>query len=269
MIHLNYLAATRISGPDARGFLQSQLSADIDALTPGQATFAAYCTPKGQVLGLLLVGQDGDGFVLIASSELLAGIVQRLKIYVMRSRVAWDEPGELKVLGLQAEETGPEDASRFTTALAPLTYALAAETDVSTQAADNWKSMELQLGVAWLDSATTESFIPQMLGEEAIGALSFNKGCYPGQEIVSRARYLGKVKRKPLIVTVPGAVRLRNASRVELVYPQESVGGTLIDSARTESGDTVLFIVTNLVEGQNPVSISSEERSFSVVDTGR
>jgi folate-binding protein YgfZ len=264
MIHLNYLSATRISGPDAGSFLQSQLSADIGSLGAGQATFAAYCTPKGQVLGLMLVCNAGDEFFLAASSGLLASMIQRLKIFVMRSRVEWDDSRELKVLGIPTHAEAPSGSCAFSPADLQLTYAIGAQAPCSFIDAENWKSQELRLGIAWLDSSTTEKFIPQMLGEDLIGALSFSKGCYPGQEIVARARYLGKVKRKPLIVTAQGQVQLENASKLEIHYPNESVSGTLIDSAKNEAGDTVLFIVTNLLEGQQPVSINCDGKIFEL-----
>lgn len=264
MIHLNYLSAVQISGPEAGSFLQSQLSADIGALEAGQATFAAYCTPKGQVLGLLLVCNTGEGFFLVASSGLLAGIVQRLKIFVMRSRVEFDDSVELMVLGIPPAAEAPAGGSRFTPGTLPLTYAIGVATPCSSNVAESWKSEELRLGVAWLDTSTTEKFIPQMLGEDHIGALSFSKGCYPGQEIVARARYLGKVKRKPLIVTAKGRVPIGNASKLEIHYPGESVSGTLVDSAENEAGNTVLFIVTNLLEGKLPESIAFEEKLFKL-----
>jgi len=264
MIHLQYLSATRIFGPDSGSFLQSQLSADIGSLEPGQATFAAYCTPRGQVLGLLLVCHSGDSFELVARSELLAGVIQRLKIFVMRSKVDWDESGEQRVFGIAADTEAPPGSSRFTPSTLPLTYAIDGTEQRSAEGAEFWKSEELRLGIAWLDPSTTEKFIPQMLGEDKIGALSFSKGCYPGQEIVARTRYLGKVKRKPLIVTAKGSVKLDNASKLEINYPGESVSGTLIDSAENASGDTVLFIVTNLLEGKKPESISYEGQSFSL-----
>jgi len=262
MIHLNYLSAARISGPDAGPFLQSQLSADVEALEAGQATFAAYCTPKGQVLGLLLVCRQGDGYVLAASSVLLASMIQRLKIFVFRSKVSWDESGELRVFGVPEDTDPPPGFDRFVVPAVPLTYTVAVTAPCSSDNPELWKARELLLGVAWLDSSTTEKFIPQMLGENAIGALSFTKGCYPGQEIVARARYLGKVKRTPLIVTAKDPVKLQNASKLEIQYPGETVSGTLIDSAENESGETVMFIVTNLQEGPKPEAIIFDGETY-------
>ena len=74
--------------------------------------------------------------------------------------------------------------------------------------AEAWRAGELLSGIVWLNSKSSDSYIPQMLGFENIGAVSFRKGCYPGQEIVARARYLGKVKRKPLVATIEGTPAL-------------------------------------------------------------
>jgi folate-binding Fe-S cluster repair protein YgfZ len=107
-----------------------------------------------------------------------------------------------------------------------------------------------------------------MLGQDNIGALSFSKGCYPGQEIVARTRYLGKVKRKPLVVTVTGPVQIPNASRLEMNYPADAISGTLIDSAQNKNGDTVLFVVTNLQDDHKPVSVTCDGKNLTIVSPG-
>jgi len=91
---LPYLSVARFEGPDAGEFLQAQLSADIAALEPGDATFACYCTPRGQVIGLLLVCRQDDGYLVTAAAVLLQQILTRLKMFVLRSRVEFSaQPG--------------------------------------------------------------------------------------------------------------------------------------------------------------------------------
>jgi hypothetical protein len=104
-----------------------------------------------------------------------------------------------------------------------------------------------------------------MLGFETIGAVSFSKGCYPGQEIVARTRYLGKVKRTPLIVTVEGRCGISNSSVLQVDYGAESINGTLVDSAPAENGKTLMFIVTRNMNGERPVFIRFQENSFPVL----
>ena len=175
-----YLATARFDGEDAGAFLQAQLSADILALEVGGNTLACYCTPKGKVLGLLLVGRDESGFLVAANSELLPGILQRLRMYVLRSRVTISDTGAAAVSGPSGPGFGCSSE--------------AAEMDD----AEAWRAGELLAGIAWLDAASTDSYIPQMLGFENIGAVSFRKGCYPGQEIVARTHFRGATKRRML-----------------------------------------------------------------------
>jgi folate-binding protein YgfZ len=235
---LEYLAAARFSGPDAAAFLQSQLSADIEALEPGDCTFAAYCSPRGQVIALLLVCRDGDSYRVAGSSCLLPGVLERLRIYVFRSRVEFElEPGG-SVLGIEA---GSERA--FTPAASGLAYSFADASPSRPEDLNTWKQRELRQNVAWLQSETSEKFIPQMLGYDEIGAVSFSKGCYPGQEIVARARYLGKVKRKPLKLILEETPELAPGSAVELLRAEKWTRAALVDFAPDGSGGALLFLV--------------------------
>ncbi len=266
MIHLPYLSATRFSGPDAGSFLQAQLSADIEALEVGQSTFAAYCSPQGKVFGLLLVGRQKDHYMVIGSAQLLSAIVQRLRIYVFRSKVEIKPLDDMQVCGLLPSHTvDPENP-----VLAPggmdLRYTIASKCTQNDVAIDAWRHSELSHGVAWLDVKTTEKYIPQMLGYDQIGAVSFSKGCYPGQEIVARTHYLGKVKRKPLIVTVAGQIRTENGSRVQVQYETESVDGILIDTAPAGTENTLLFIVTRVADEKKPVSITHEGQTYPLAN---
>ena len=220
-----YLATARFDGEDAGAFLQSQLSADILALNVGENTLACYCTPKGKVLGLLLVGRDESGYLVAAKSELLPGILQRLRMYVLRSRVEISDTGAAAVSGPSGPGFG-----------------------CSSEAADMdnpeaWHARELLSGIAWLDSTSTDSFIPQMLGFENIGAVSFSKGCYPGQEIVARARYLGKVKRRPLVVTVEGSPAADTGAKIRVRRGEDWSEAVVVDSARLDDRRTVVFAV--------------------------
>jgi len=222
--HIPYLSVARASGEDTEAFLQSQLSADVAALKDGASGFACYCTPKGQVLGLLLIGRRGDDFLLAAHTVLLPGLLKRLGMYVLRAKVTLALEPDLCVTG----ESGPE-----------WNFAAKAPALADTEA---WRAEELRFGAAWLDGDTAEKFIPQMLGYDRIGAVSFQKGCYPGQEIVARARYLGKVKRLPAIVEIKGRPGFENGTKLRLGVGGEWTEAVLVDHAR-DGDKTVLFTV--------------------------
>ena len=219
-----YLAVSHVSGNDASAFLQSQLSADILALEEGDQTFAAYCTPKGQVLGLLRVARVHDAYLMAARDVLLPGILARLQMYVLRSQVTMLAAPGTQVLG----GPGPD-------------YVFGSEAAPPADEA-SWRAGELRAGIAWLDEAVSEKFIPQMLGYDTIGAINFQKGCYPGQEIVARARYLGKVKRKPVLAEIEKGPSPANGSRLRLLRAGDWTDAILVDRAST-GGRQVLFTV--------------------------
>lgn len=227
MIRVPYLSAARFSGDESGAFLQAQLTADIDALEDGAATFACYCTPKGQVLGLLRVERCAEGFLLAGDSRLMPGILQRLKMFVFRTRVAFEAADDLGVYGAP----GPA-------------YVFAPLEDDDGRTDPGWKAAELRAGIAWLEPGSSERFIPQMLGFDTLGAVSFTKGCYPGQEIVARARYLGSVKRKPLVVEAGAEIAPQPGAKLRLHRGAEWFDAVVVDSAPAGSERTVLFTVT-------------------------
>ena len=262
MIQLRYLSAIRFFGPDAGSFLQAQMSADIDALEDGQSTFAAYCSPQGKVFGLLLIGRHDDDYTVLGSAQLMPSIVHRLRIYIFRSKVEIESLDKLHVCGVLPSQPGDPASPVFSPGSRPLSYALVSEGTHSDEATERWRQSELSHGVAWLDTNTTEKFIPQMLGYDQLDAVSFTKGCYPGQEIVARTYYLGRVKRKPLLTTIVGQAVIENGSRVQIQYETATVNGTLLDSAPAGTENTLLFIITRVEDEQKPVSIGHEGQTF-------
>jgi folate-binding protein YgfZ len=266
MNQLAYLSAVRFSGPDAGAFLQAQLSADIDALEDGQSTFAAYCSPQGKVFGLLLVGRHKDDFNVVGSAQLLPSIVQRLRIYILRAKVDITALDEQRVCGAMPFQQ--ENAAELV--LVPrdigLAYAIVSKCKQSEDATIRWRHSELNQGVTWLDKNTTENFIPQMLAFDRLGAVSFSKGCYPGQEIVARTHYLGKVKRTPLLTTVIGRAEIENGSRVQIQYQSQTANGVLVDTALSGSENTLMFIITRVEDNKQPVSITHEDKSYPLAN---
>lgn len=228
-----YLSVARFTGDDAGDFLQSQLSADILALEPGENTLACYCTPKGQVLGLLLLERHQGAYLAAGHGSLLPGILQRLGMFVMRSEVRIEDAPEMHVQGF----SGPE-------------FAITANGGGLTEEVA-WKAGELRAGITWLNVNSTEKFIPQMLGFEEIGAVSFKKGCYPGQEIVARARYLGKVKRKPAIIEVQGSPGVVDGSKIRIRRGDDWMDAIVIDHA--PDGDSCVIFSVARTEPELPV----------------
>ncbi len=227
----------RASGVDAPGFLHNLLTNDINGIGPGGARFAGFCTAKGRLLALLLIWRDGDDFLLMLPRDILPAMLKKLSMYVLRSKVKLiDATGERALIGFSAPiavspaptfvgENLPRfgvaaveggqairlDDTRWLLTLDPTTavsrwQALAATARPVGLAA--WQWLEIAAGQPRVVAATQEAFIPQMLNMElpAVAGVSFTKGCYPGQEIVARTQYLGKVKRRTFRARLATAV---------------------------------------------------------------
>lgn len=254
-IALPQLSAARARGPDAAAFLHAQLSADIVSLADGAATFACYCSPRGQVYGLLLVGRSGDEYLLLADAELLPDMLRRLGMFVLRARVELGMAEELAVSARPAEEAAVGSGLEFEPPGSGLRYCLGNASSRSAAAPAGWKERELRANIVWLNRQTTERYIPQMLGFDRIGAVSFNKGCYPGQEIIARTRYLGQVKRKPLLLHVGSAPEWLPGEPLQLQSGEEWIQAAIVDSvALAGTGgapESLLFVVAP--EPEHPV----------------
>ena len=226
---LNDLGLIRASGADAADFLHNLLTNDIKGVTPGGARFAGLCTAKGRLLALFLIWRDGDDFLLMLPRDILPAILKKLSMYVLRSKVKLTDAtaeraligysaaaaaspivalgqsvADLPRFGVAAIEGGQAirlDDSRWllaldaTTAGARWQHLVTSARPVGLAA---WQWLEIAAGQPRVVAATQESFVPQMLNMElpAVAGVSFTKGCYPGQEIVARTQYLGKIKRR-------------------------------------------------------------------------
>ena len=266
MTPLDYLTVARCAGADAGEFLHAQLSADIAALEPGDGTFACCCSPRGQVIGLLLVYRQGDAYLVAASAELLPGILTRLKMFVLRSSVEFSVLPDIGLYGIGAQED-TSSASVFQPVGSNLRYLFSESAGENNGGVEFFNEQEIRNQVVWLGPKTTEKFIPQMLGFDQIGAVSFSKGCYPGQEIVARARYLGKVKRKPVVVHTHEELLIEPAERVELRREDNWSAGTVIDSVSAGGAGTVFFIVAPAEPETAPEELRYQDRSYRCATT--
>jgi folate-binding protein YgfZ len=242
---LPHLAALRFSGADAGRFLHAQLSADIEGLAEGESTFACLCQPKGRVIALLLVWRRADHLLVLCARSLAAGILPYLQRYVFRDDVSITFLEETTVIG-QAKPAGEAAGP-----LPGLAYSLAdaKEDEEPKDEAEAFRAHELTLGVAWLDEKTSEAFLPQMMGAGAIGALNYRKGCYPGQEVVARTHYLGRLKQRPLLARLAAddAPGVMDEVRVTDGEGQEAQG-RLLDRARRADGGWQLLLVVRAPE---------------------
>lgn len=222
---LAHLALIEFSGEDAKSFLHNQLTSDVNHLEPTAAQHSAWCTAKGRMLASLLLYRSGGAYRALLCADLLAATHKRLQMYVLRSKVVISDASDrYALIGL----SGPQAAQALSDAGLPipaaalatasfadgevirlddkrylLVVASAAATTRWTQLATvarpvgtpAWQWLDIEAGIPLIGEATKEAFVPQMTHLDKIGGVSFHKGCYPGQEVIARTQYLGKVKR--------------------------------------------------------------------------
>ncbi|MFG5407736.1 folate-binding protein [Piscinibacter sakaiensis] len=185
LVALPHWALLQARGADAASFLHGQLTQDM--LSLGDALrLAGYCSAKGRLLASFLAWQAGPEEILLACDAGVAPTVaRRLAMFVLRARCRIVEAGAgLACTGLLGD------------------VAEAAATAPAAALAD-WQRLEVRSGLARIEPATADLFVPQMLNYELVGGVDFQKGCYPGQEVVARSQYRGTIKRRTLLFRLP------------------------------------------------------------------
>ncbi len=207
-----------VSGEDAASFLHNLLTNDITHIPADGARHAGLCTAKGRLIASFLIWREGPDYLLQLSADILPGILKKLSMFVLRSKVKLaDVSGERTLIGVVGCQTGPAEPMRTASfqggtaiRLDARRCIIAVPTGEVANIADklgelvtpgqlsDWHLAEIAAGIPRIVAATQEAFVPQMVNYEvaAVGGVSFKKGCYPGQEVVARTHYLGKVKRR-------------------------------------------------------------------------
>ena len=218
----------QFDGPDARPFLQGQLTNNVQALSASRGQYSGYCTAKGRLLACLLLWQPAqrdDACVMMLPRELCEPIRKRLSMYVLRAKVkVADISAEQVCFGVTGADAATWIAARggvpaadhdvihrdgitilklpvnrylmVTPAALAATLEAALTQSIAAAPQALWSMLDIEAGIPTVVAATQEQFVPQMVNFDFIGAVSFDKGCYPGQEIVARTHYLGKPKQR-------------------------------------------------------------------------
>ncbi|NWA90084.1 MULTISPECIES: folate-binding protein YgfZ [unclassified Pseudomonas] len=221
---LSHEGVLAVRGADAAKFLQGQLTCNLNYLSDTQASLGARCTQKGRMQSSFRILLQGDGVLLAMATELLEPQLADLKKYAVFSKskltdesAAWarfgvsDADQVLAGLGLQlpaetdsvvrsddliAIRVSPGRAELWAPAAQAQTLHSQLAAQLNEGELNQWLLGQIRAGIGQVMPQTRELFIPQMLNLQAVGGVSFKKGCYTGQEIVARMQYLGKLKRR-------------------------------------------------------------------------
>ncbi|HEY2417040.1 MAG TPA: hypothetical protein VGH84_03915 [Steroidobacteraceae bacterium] len=190
----------RFRGPDASSFLQGQLSNDVTQLERGSILRAGLHNPQGRTLALLWLASGGDRDILaLLPLELVNVVATHLRRFQLRAKLTiTDESAQQRIYGRHApgDTTSPDSWS-----LAPGRALLLRTVDECAPPGEpmsrtQWRALDVAAGLPQVYAATSAQFVAQMLNLDCINAVSFSKGCYTGQEVIARAHYRGRVKRR-------------------------------------------------------------------------
>ena len=261
------------SGPDAEAFLQGQLSNDLKSLPTGALQLSSHNSPKGRMLATLLIWRDGESsFRTLVSADLAETLRKRLAMYVLRSKVSvLDLSASHALFGVagvaaadavraalgQVPEPGSVLIGESATAVAlpdgRIVIAVPGEiaesirkklAAVATEAPpEYWRWLGIRAGVPLIVAATQDQFVLQAANWDLLGGVSFQKGCYTGQEIIARTQYLGRLKERMHLFHLDGPPPIPGTRLFGAVFGDQACG-TVIDAALApESGSDLLAVV--------------------------
>lgn len=273
LVDLGLIAA---SGMDAAGFLHNQLTNDVEHLGSGEVRLAGYCSAKGRLLASLLLWRSGDTILLEIPGEIQATVQKRLQMFVLRSKAVLSDAGATHaVLGFGGRNAGEVLRGSFPSLPAAPYEKTESELGTLLRLADSfgspryqwitgfetakqmwpalsaklgpagpsaWRLSEIAAGIPRITRATQEQFVPQMINFELIGGVNFKKGCYPGQEIVARSQYLGKLKRRMVLASVPAGEQVTGGTEVFSAADPDQPAGMIVNAERRPAGGVLCLV---------------------------
>ncbi len=263
------------TGPDAESFLQGQLSSDVKALAQGAVQWSSYNSPKGRMLATLLLWRHGhDSIRALVPAALAEPLRKRLSMYVLRSKLAVVDLSSTHVMLGVGGARGSEAVAAACGRAPARGQVLASETEslvgfpdgrivvVTTKASgepmaakladhaaaigsETWRWLGIRAGVPTIHAATQDQFVLQTTNWDVLGGVSFQKGCYPGQEVVARTQYLGRLKERMHLFHVDGPPPAAGTRLYAPIFEDQACG-TVVDAASAPEGGADLLAVVQL-----------------------
>ncbi|MTW13838.1 folate-binding protein [Pseudoduganella eburnea] len=257
------------TGEESASFLHSQLTNDVEHLGPGDVRLAGYCSPKGRLLASFLMWRTDESIFLQLPRAIQPAVQKRLQMFILRAKTKPADVSEQFVtlgigggdaeamlqnwfdalpakpfskldhpLGTLLRVADAFGAARYLWLTSPETASVAApvlKERLAVGGNEGWRLSEIHAGIPQVGPGTQEQFVPQMVNFELLGGVNFKKGCYPGQEIVARSQYLGKLKRRTALASIADAAAAPGAEVFSPADPEQPCG-MVVNTARNGTG---------------------------------
>jgi folate-binding protein YgfZ len=221
--HFGFLA---ITGKDAAKFFQGYATCDVDLANGNASLVGAICTIQGRMLCNFRLIPTETGLLLRMPRALIAPAIEFLSKYIVFSKASLEDlsdnmwcygltqnsgnvPTQSDTFAVRNEQEADNDPIEVVgSALDGWIIKVDIKTDddhfeiwsnkplLADQPTSHWLELEVRAGIAWVATQTTETFIPQMFNLQSLNGISFEKGCYLGQEIVARMQFRGELKKR-------------------------------------------------------------------------
>ncbi len=279
---LSHYALIEASGDDVVEFLQGQLTNDIKLVSDSIGQLSAYCNPKGRILANFRIFKRDDHYFLRLHSDICEATLKRLRMFIMRSKVELidksDELCRIGVAGLNATKhlssifknlPGNTDESSTENGISiiklpgtlpqyevhgPLEKIKELWGKLKNEATlvgeNSWNILSIRAGIPEIVSETVEAFVPQMVNLQAINSLSFTKGCYPGQEVVARMHYLGKLKRRLFIGTIQSDTLPLSGESIMTGNENEEKAGQVVTASWSKDKNIEILAVLQIEKAE-------------------
>jgi folate-binding protein YgfZ len=283
---LSGFALLAVSGNDRHAFLHGQFINDLNLIETPAVQLSAWCNPKGRVITNFIVINTGISYLLVFKQELKEYVQKRLTMFVMRSDVMIEDisessplvglaninnlPALATVIPTNAGEVyavdglviinHPDNSGRYlmTGSIDALTRKLP-ELNKALSNSSIWELLDVLAGLPWITSNTQEQFLPQMLNLDLLNGLSYQKGCYPGQEVIARLHYRGEIKKR--LQLIKSESKLTVGDDITLEQSENKVG-TVVSSANHPDGYYYGLAVIELDKLNEKILSSKKEISI-------
>ena len=271
-------------GDDAVDFLQGQFTNDIAQVDDSQSQLSSYCTPKGRMLANFRIFKQGETLYLSLPQPLLEPVLNRLRMFVMRSKVTLEDASDalmrfglngpdaekqlsailgsapsttndvvqykdLSIIRIHGEQPRYEIYGQLT-AISKLWESL--DVDAAPVGAPIWELLNIQAGIPVIVAETCEAFVPQMANLALIGGINFKKGCYTGQEIVARMHYLGKLKKQMYRILIETNEAPKAGDKIFTENTTAGSGtGTIVSAELNADGDYEALAVIQIADAES------------------
>lgn len=276
---LTQLGIISVSGPDAVSYLQGKVTIDIGALADDQVQIGCQCDFKGKTWSIFYAFKDQQCVSLISHTDSIPASLLELKKFGVFSDATFEDQTESWTFfagaGDKAETIATQifgalpaqhntritnekgSVIRLNTPVSRYLLMLKKESADELQADLNgqldteqyWEALDIRAGIANIQAETSNEFVPQMMNLQALDAINFEKGCYLGQEVVARTKYLGKNKRAAFILAADSEHKCKAGQQLEIKLGENwRRGGTVLRSAAIESQTWILAVLPNDTE---------------------